>query len=171
MRKDTCSMVAVSLSLNTRVHPTIWSVSSLPHDCLQAVAVRKPLGGTLILATNSILYLNQSVPPYGVAVNSIADMSTNFLLSKNYKIMKKFGQIKLCPITETQPSLNISFDSAQACFIGNDKLVVSLHGGELFVVSLLADSMRSVRSFHFERAAASVLTTCVCLAIIHLIFF
>jgi cleavage and polyadenylation specificity factor subunit 1 len=86
-------------------------------------------------------------------------------------IMKNLGKIKLCPITETQPSLNISFDSAQACFIGNDKLVVSLHGGELFVVSLLADSMRSVRSFHFERAAASVLTTCVCLAIIYLISF
>jgi cleavage and polyadenylation specificity factor subunit 1 len=85
--------------------------------------------------------------------------------------MKNLGKIKLCPITETQPSLNISFDSAQACFIGNDKLVVSLHGGELFVVSLLADSMRSVRSFHFERAAASVLTTCVCLAIIYLISF
>ncbi|XP_065344117.1 cleavage and polyadenylation specificity factor subunit 1 [Cloeon dipterum] len=144
VRKDTVSMVAVSLSLNTRVHPTIWSISGLPHDCLQAVPVMKPLGGTLILATNSLLYLNQSVPPYGVAVNSVADTSTNFLL-------------------KNQGSLNLSLDCAQACFIANDKLVVSLHGGELYVVSLLADSMRSVRGFHFERAAASVLTTCITL--------
>lgn len=75
-------MVAISLSLATRVHPSIWSVSGLPFDCLQAVPVRKPLGGTLLLATNSVLYLNQSVPPYGVAVNSIAEMSSNFPLSK-----------------------------------------------------------------------------------------
>lgn len=30
-----------------------------------------------------------------------------------------------------------------------------------YVLSLVIDSMRSVRSFHLEKAAASVLTTCV----------
>ena len=39
-------------------------------------------GGVLVCATNSLLYLNQSVPPYGVSLNSIAEHSTDFPLSK-----------------------------------------------------------------------------------------
>lgn len=44
-------------------------------------------GGVLVCATNSLLYLNQSVPPYGVSLNSIADHSTDFPLRKS-KICK-----------------------------------------------------------------------------------
>lgn len=39
-------------------------------------------GGVLVFTTNSLLYLNQSVPPYGVSLNSIAESSTSFPLSK-----------------------------------------------------------------------------------------
>lgn len=81
VRLDTCSMVAVSLNTQQRVHPIIWSLNGLPFDCSQLLAVPKPLGGALIVAVNSIIYVNQSVPPYGVSVNSIADHSSCFPLS------------------------------------------------------------------------------------------
>lgn len=55
----------------------------------------------------------------------------------------------------------VSLDCCQVAFLEEDTLVLSLKGGELYVLTLLADSMRYVRSFHFEKAAASVLTTCV----------
>jgi len=84
VRQDTCAMVAISLNIQQRVHPIIWSVSNLPFDCYQSVPVKKPLGGTLIMAVNSLIYLNQSIPPYGVSLNSLADTSTNFPLSKKY---------------------------------------------------------------------------------------
>lgn len=84
VRQDTCAMVAISLNIQQRVHPIIWSVSNLPFDCYQVVPVKKPLGGTLIMAVNSLIYLNQSIPPYGVSLNSLADTSTNFPLSKKY---------------------------------------------------------------------------------------
>ena len=35
-----------------------------------------------MFAINSLIYLNQSVPPYGVSLNSLTDVSTEFLLSK-----------------------------------------------------------------------------------------
>lgn len=57
--------------------------------------------------------------------------------------------------------MKISLDAAQMTFINNEKMVLSLKDGELYVLTLLADSMRSVRSFHFSRAASSVLTSCV----------
>lgn len=72
---------------------------------------------------------------------------------------------------EEQPGLKITLESAQACFLSNDRMVLSLHGGELYVLSLMADSMRSVRGFHFEKAAASVLTTCVSVLVTYFIFF
>uniref|UniRef100_A0A1B6G369 Cleavage and polyadenylation specificity factor subunit 1 n=3 Tax=Proconiini TaxID=565685 RepID=A0A1B6G369_9HEMI len=143
VRRDTCAMVAISLNIQQRVHPVIWSVSNLPMDCTQALAVRKPLGGTLIFAINSLIYLNQSVPPYGISLNSVTDVSTSFPL-------------------KIQENVKMTLEGAQASFISNDRLVLSLKNGELYVLTLHADSMRSVRSFHFEKAAASVLTTCTC---------
>lgn len=74
-------MVAISLNIQQRVHPVIWTVTSLPFDCTQVLAVKKPIGGCIIVANNSLIYLNQSVPPYGVSLNSIADHSTSFPLS------------------------------------------------------------------------------------------
>ncbi|KAL1516840.1 hypothetical protein ABEB36_000686 [Hypothenemus hampei] len=144
VRTDTCAMAAISLNLQQKVHPIIWSLSNLPFDCIRAVPIKKPLGGTLIFAVNSLIYLNQSIPPYGVSVNSIAETSSNFPL-------------------KSQDNLKISFDCAQIGFLDDDTLVLSLKGGELYVLTLLADNMRYVRNFHFEKAAASVLTTCVCI--------
>jgi cleavage and polyadenylation specificity factor subunit 1 len=138
-------MVAISLNIQQRVHPVIWSVTNLPYDALQAVPINKPIGGCLILCVNSLIYLNQSVPSYGVSLNSTAEHSTNFPL-------------------KPQDGVKISLDAAQIAFINNEKLVLSLKDGELYVLSLLADSMRSVRSFHFSRAASSVLTSCVSLS-------
>lgn len=142
VRNDTCCLVAISLNIQQRVHPVIWSVTNLPFDALQAVPINKPIGGCLIFCINSLIYLNQSVPSYGVSLNSTADHSTNFPL-------------------RPQDGVKISLDCAQIAFISNDKIVLSLKDGELYVLSLVADSMRSVRGFHFSRAASSVLTSCV----------
>lgn len=84
VRQDTCNMVAVSLNTQQKNHPIIWSLNNLPFDCCQILPVPKPLGGALIVAVNSIIYVNQSVPPFGVSVNSIGDHCTNFPLSISY---------------------------------------------------------------------------------------
>lgn len=143
VRTDTCCMAAISINVQQRVHPIIWSLGGLPYDCCQIIAVPKPIGGCLVLAVNSMIYLNQSVPPYGVSLNNIADHSTNFPL---------------------KPQDNVRFSLERACcvFISPERLVLSVSSGELYVVSLFADSMRSVRGLHFARAASSVLTTCIC---------
>lgn len=143
VRSDTCAMAAISLNLQQKVHPVIWSVSNLPFDCMKALPIKKPLGGTLILAVNSLIYLNQSIPPYGVSLNSIAETNTTFPL-------------------KPQEDIKISLDCAQTGFLEDDTLVLSLKNGDLYVLSLVADSMRYVRSFHFHLAASSVLTTCLC---------
>lgn len=62
-----------------------------------------------------------------------------------------------------QEGVVISLDCAYGEFLTEDRVVISLKGGELYVLTLVADSMRSVRSFHFDKAAASVLTCSVCI--------
>ena len=64
-------------------------------------------------------------------------------------------------ISESHGDLNLTLDCAQATFVLEDTLVISLKSGDLYVLTLIADSMRSIRSFHFDKVAASVLTTCV----------
>nr|XP_033788937.1 cleavage and polyadenylation specificity factor subunit 1 [Geotrypetes seraphini] len=142
VRQDTCSIVAISLNIMQKVHPVIWSLSNLPFDCTQALAVPKPIGGVVIFAVNSLLYLNQSVPPYGVSLNSLTNGTTAFPL-------------------RVQEEVKISLDCCQGTFISYDKMVISLKGGEIYVLTLITDGMRSVRAFHFDKAAASVLTTCM----------
>ena len=44
VRKDSCSLVAISLNLQEKVHPTIWSLNGLPYDCFSAHPVPKPIG-------------------------------------------------------------------------------------------------------------------------------
>ncbi|KAJ8403064.1 hypothetical protein AAFF_G00359800 [Aldrovandia affinis] len=142
VRQDTCSIVAISLNIMQKVHPVIWSLSNLPFDCTQVMAVPKPIGGVVVFAVNSLLYLNQSVPPYGVSLNSQTNGTTAFPL-------------------RTQDEVRISLDCSQSTFIASDKMVISLKGGEIYVLTLITDGMRSVRAFHFDKAAASVLTTCM----------
>lgn len=143
VRTDTCSIVAISLNIQQKVHPVIWSLTNLPFDCFTALPIPKPIGGVVVFAVNSLLYLNQSVPPYGVSLNSISQSCTAFPL-------------------KPQDGVRISLDCCQAALITFDKLVLSLKGGELYVLTLVVDGMRSVKSFHFDKAASSVLTTCMC---------
>ncbi|KAJ8334240.1 hypothetical protein SKAU_G00398790 [Synaphobranchus kaupii] len=142
VRQDTCSIVAISLNIMQKVHPVIWSLTNLPFDCTQVMAVPKPIGGVVVFAVNSLLYLNQSVPPYGVSLNSQTNGTTAFPL-------------------RTQDEVKITLDCSQSTFIASDKMVISLKGGEIYVLTLITDGMRSVRAFHFDKAAASVLTTCM----------
>ncbi|KAI1901642.1 hypothetical protein AGOR_G00036500 [Albula goreensis] len=142
VRQDTCSIVAISLNIMQKVHPVIWSLSNLPFDCTQVMAVPKPIGGVVVFAVNSLLYLNQSVPPYGVSLNSQTNGTTAFPL-------------------RMQEEVKITLDCSQSTFIASDKMVISLKGGEIYVLTLITDGMRSVRAFHFDKAAASVLTTCM----------
>ena len=66
--------------------------------------------------------------------------------------------------------VKLTLDCAQAEFITSERAVISLKGGELYVLSLIADAMRTVRGFHFDRAAASVLTTCLAVCEDHYLF-
>ena len=142
VRQDTCAMLVLSLDVHQRVHPHIWSMNHLPYDCFSAMPVPKPIGGVLIFANNCLIHLNQGLPPFGVSLNGFTEGNTSFLL-------------------RSQDDIKISLDGSKACFISNDKLVISLSTGELYLLTLFNDMMRSIRGFNFDRCASSVLSTTI----------
>jgi cleavage and polyadenylation specificity factor subunit 1 len=144
LRKDTCNIVAISLNTSEKTSPVIWHSHSLPYDCTYALPVPPPIGGMLLLGANSILYLNQSSPTLGISLNSVSDVSTNF------------------PLRNPAGSVAITMDCSHSAFIAPEQLVVSLKGGEIYLLTLVPDGMRGIRNILFEKAAAAVLTSCIC---------
>lgn len=144
VKKDTCNSLALSLNLTQRTHPIIWPVDKLPSDCLRCYAVPPPIGGVLLFALNSLIYINQSVPSYGVSLNSMAKQASSY----------PFKSMEYARIT---------LDHSQAVFVAPDRMIVSLKGGELCLLTMLTDteSSRSVRSFGIEKGPSSVVANTI----------
>lgn len=144
VRKDTCNSVALSLNLAQKIHPIIWPVDKLPSDCLRCYAVPQPIGGVLIFAVNSLIYINQSVPAYAIALNSIAKQASNY------------------PFRDME-HIKCTLDLSKAVFIEPNRMIVSLKAGELYILTLQTDSesLRTVRSIHIEKGPGSVIASCL----------
>ena len=72
-------------------------------------------GGTLVFAVNSLFYLNQDIPIYGVSLNSTGDKD----VTKDI-LIKQLEGVKL------------TLDCAVVYFLSPSQLVISLKGGELY---------------------------------------
>ena len=144
VKKDTCCSVALSINVAQKSNPVIWPVDKLPFDCLSCLSVPKPIGGILVLATNSIIYLNQSIPAYGVALNTLTRDSTKYPLRPLY-------------------DLKIALDLAEAIFISNDKVLISIKTGDVYLLTLHTDTMRTMKEFTFDRIGSTVLCSSVSL--------
>ena len=83
-------------------------------------------GGVLVCSTNSLLYLNQSVPPYGVSLNSIAEQSTAFPLRKYNKLYSitfmQYSKSKHCSNNQGNSKKNVLIQFTQEkCFSMNQE--------------------------------------------------
>ncbi|PCH44667.1 hypothetical protein WOLCODRAFT_77692 [Wolfiporia cocos MD-104 SS10] len=58
--KDTVGLIIFTLDLITRHYPVITVVENLPYDCFTLAPCTTALGGVVILASNSILYVDQA---------------------------------------------------------------------------------------------------------------
>lgn len=152
MRQDTFSMVALSMNIHQHLQPIIWTVNNLPYDCLRILPVPKPIGGLLVFASNELIYLNQSVPAFGMALNSFSKESSAFPLND---IVDEEGN--------TKTYIGISLDNSQAIFYNHNKIFLILRDGDVYIVTLYNDDMRSIKDFQFERVTLTVPPNCLTL--------
>ena len=100
-------------------------------------------GGMLVIGANTLIYLNQSSPSVGIALNSLAEPHSAYQLR------------------DPPTSLAISMDCSRSCFISPEQVVTSLRGGEIYILTLVPDGMRGIKNVLFEKTAAAVLASCV----------
>lgn len=142
-RQDTFSMVVLSMNTQQQMQHIIWPVKNLPYDCQLILPVPKPIGGLLIIAVNELIFLNQSVPPYGVNFNCFTKESSDYPLNDQ-------------EAPGTDNLINISLDLAKAQFLTSNKILFVLKGGEIYLVTLFNDDMRCIKNFKFEKLATTV---------------
>lgn len=144
VRYDTMHLLGVSVNVFDEQVAIVWQVGSLPMDCNRLVAIPKPLGGVLVIGSNEVIYLNQSVPPCGVSLNSCYDSFTKFPL-KDLK------------------HLSMTLDAGAAEWIGDNKVALGTLDGRLFVLELITDSSETVRSMVLEHVFDTSIAYCMTL--------
>lgn len=222
-RQDTFSLIALSMNLQQKIQPIIWKVNDLPYDCLRILPVPKPISGLLIIACNEIMYLNQSVPPFGMSFNTFSKESTMFPLKEPPIVEMEVDEEPQAPNnqgpendseeekqtdtqdihieenkeqqqqqqsqnqaddtcdstnTNTEPKvrekkkryINISLDLSQAVFLDYNKILFILKDGDVYLVTLSNDDMRSIKEFRFQLIDSTVQPNCVTLCQNNILF-
>ncbi|CAH8519444.1 unnamed protein product [Schistosoma rodhaini] len=146
-RRDTCCIVALSFNLQKRTNPVIWFQESLPFDCRSVISVPQPIGGVVVMAANSILYLKQTLPSCGLPLNCYAQISTNF------------------PMRQDVPSCGpLSIDGCRVVTLNETQFLIGTRSGNLYLLSLwLEQATQTVTSLLFHKVGHAVPPHCMVL--------
>ncbi|KAF9586527.1 Cleavage and polyadenylation specificity factor subunit 1 [Lunasporangiospora selenospora] len=142
VRKDTCSLVVVSLNITQKVYPVIYSIDQLPYDCTKIIAVPKPVGGLLVVSANALIHLDQGSTGMGVGVNGYVPVVTEFPLADQY-------------------GFEMALEGSEHVFLAPDQLLFTLRTGDMYVVQLQQEG-RSLSGFRIEKAGRSMHVSCKC---------
>eukprot|EP00850_Spirogloea_muscicola_P016587 SM000135S27031 [mRNA] locus=s135:382502:389897:+ [translate_table: standard] len=157
-KRSNASLSALSLNTSLRQHPIIWSFSvsqdfllvppaellnwlpdkGLPFDVFSVTAVPLPVGGVLVLGTNSVHHCSQAqrVP---LAVNDFGK-----------------GQEAEVP----RASVTMELDGAQATWLAPHVALLSTKTGVFYLLSLIFDG-RAVVRLELSESRASSLPSCL----------
>ncbi|MFH4978963.1 hypothetical protein AB6A40_005672 [Gnathostoma spinigerum] len=145
IRYDTICILGVSFNVKEQVHASVWQLGNLPMDLSQLTAIPRPIGGALLIGVNELVYLNQSVPPCGISLNSCLNDYTKFPLKDNTEVC-------------------LALDGAVAAVISPNQIVLAVRDGRVFLVQLVVDATNSVKSVEikpaFEMSVPHTLTAC-----------
>lgn len=137
-KHHTCTISALSISTTSKQHPLIWSASNLPHEAYKLLAVPSPIGGVIVISTNTIHYHSQS--------------ASCILALNNFAVSVDSSQ------EMTRSNFTLELDAANATWLSNDVALLSTKTGELLLLTLVFDG-RVVQRLDLSKSKASVLTS------------
>jgi cleavage and polyadenylation specificity factor subunit 1 len=102
----------------------------------RCLPIDSPIGGICLFGANEIVYLNQSVPPRGISLNSCSEEFSRF------------------PLSTQQQNLRLVLENCAVERVSNtpNDVFVALANGELYVLSLETDQANVVRNLHLTKA-------------------
>jgi cleavage and polyadenylation specificity factor subunit 1 len=141
--QNTCHIVTISLNLTTKTNPITWHKEKLPHDCYKVIPVPLPVGGVIILASNSVHYYCHT-NYFGMSFNTFADE-----LVMERKLEKS--------------KFTTTLDSANGVWLNDTCLLLSSGiTGELLLLSIVIANKAAVR-FVLSRVGESCASSCMTL--------
>ena len=154
-RMDTCALLTISIAVEERSSPIIWSQKHLPYSCFRILPVPEPIGGALVFSPDMVLYFNQSSNCVGKKMSSYADE----VISPQLHV--PFARAPVTPL---------SLENCTAVGLTPEYTLVSLATGDLYLLQLVTEGRR-VGNIFIERVGVSVITSSICRVSEKLFFF
>lgn len=124
--KDTVSYAIVSVDVHQKNSTVIGTLDGLPVDAQKVIPLPTPLGGSLIICANAILYVDSSASYTGVMVNNTHRQNSDLVVAKD------------------QSELDLRLEGAAVCFIqelGNTAVLIT-EDGQFFSLLFKKDGRR-----------------------------
>ncbi|KAI0699171.1 CPSF A subunit region-domain-containing protein [Cerioporus squamosus] len=128
--KDTVGLYIFTLDLITNNYPVITSVEGLPYDCFAITPCSTATGGVVILAANSILFVDQSGRRVILPVNGWPPRITD---------------LPMPTLTTQEQARNLLLEGSRFSFVDERTLFLFLRDGTVYPVELIQDGSRVSR--------------------------
>ncbi|KAI0777316.1 CPSF A subunit region-domain-containing protein [Trametes elegans] len=122
--KDTVGLYIFTLDLVTNNYPVITAVDGLPYDCFSLTPCSTATGGVVILAGNSIVFVDQS--------------SRRVILPMN-GWLQRTSDIPLPSLTPQEQLRDLQLEGARFTFVDDKTFFVILKDGAVHPVELILD--------------------------------
>jgi cleavage and polyadenylation specificity factor subunit 1 len=137
LKKDTVTLMAVTLDLQQRASTTIFSVQGMPYDCFRVLPLPQPVGGLLVLGVNQVIHVDQAGRCTAIGVNAYAPKSTAL------------------PMIH-RPELKLKLEGAVPVLLGNDEgdVLLGLRDSTFIRLRFIKDG-RNVTDIELEHVEVS----------------
>ncbi|KAJ3275698.1 Cleavage and polyadenylation specificity factor subunit 1 [Borealophlyctis nickersoniae] len=143
-RRDTKSLIVVSLDITQKNYPVLFQVDHLPYNCSKIVPVPSPVGGLLVFSPNAVIYVDQtSVPGLACAVNQYYGMEEHFPAPPTLESAGQTATVANPLYSRARvsdfKSMGLALEGCVSYFLNPDTLMLVLNTGEMVLLELVGD--------------------------------
>ncbi|RPD55582.1 hypothetical protein L226DRAFT_490064 [Lentinus tigrinus ALCF2SS1-7] len=122
--KDTVGLYIFTLDLITNNYPVISGVEGLPYDCFALTPCSTSMGGVVILASNSILFVDQSGRRVMLPVNGWPP---------------RISDLPMPTLTPQEQARDLLLEGSRFTFVDERTLFLFLRDGTVYPIELIQD--------------------------------